>query len=45
VLAPRLEMWIADHGRFGERAAEYWRRLGSAGQRDVVPVSRPCAWR
>lgn len=27
VLIPGLEMWIADHGRVGERAAGLWRRL------------------
>jgi ribosomal protein S12 methylthiotransferase accessory factor len=39
VLASRLEMWIADHGRFGERAAEYWRRLEGAERRDAVSHS------
>ena len=29
VIAPGAEMWIADHGRFGERAAAFWRSLGT----------------
>jgi hypothetical protein len=43
VLAPRLEMWIADHGRLGERAAEYWRRLDGAEQRDTDAAFRACS--
>jgi ribosomal protein S12 methylthiotransferase accessory factor len=27
MIAPGLEMWIADHGRFGHRATRYWRSL------------------
>lgn len=30
VAAPGLEAWAADHGRFGQRAAAYWRSLGAA---------------
>jgi ribosomal protein S12 methylthiotransferase accessory factor YcaO len=31
VLAPGMEMWIADHGRFGERATAHWRSLAANG--------------
>jgi ribosomal protein S12 methylthiotransferase accessory factor len=30
VAIPGLEAWAADHGRFGERAAAFWRSLGAA---------------
>lgn len=30
VAIPGLEAWAADHGRFGERAAAFWRKLGAA---------------
>ncbi len=29
LLAPGAEMWIADHGRLGRRAAAYWRSLST----------------
>lgn len=28
-IAPRMEMWIADHGRLGDRAAAHWRTLAT----------------
>jgi ribosomal protein S12 methylthiotransferase accessory factor len=30
VAIPGLEAWAADHGRFGDRAASFWRGLGAA---------------
>jgi ribosomal protein S12 methylthiotransferase accessory factor len=41
VLAPRLEMWIADHGRFGERAAEHWRTLNAADREGRSSIQGP----
>jgi hypothetical protein len=31
VLAPGMEMWIADQGRLGNRATAHWRSLAVTG--------------
>lgn len=41
VLAPRLEMWIADHGRFGDRSTQYWRALGETRRCRYRPGLKP----